>query len=118
MSWSGEIIHMSGESVSDIWEYGSGETLMPGELANIFIHCIPGGITDDLDVRVDTSKDGTNWTTARNYGYIMECSGEAYPITSFVFSEFLHFKVGVQSSGSTDDHVISIFCVKDGVSIS
>ena len=116
MSWSGEILMMSGETVSDSWEYGSGETLMPGELANIFVTCIRGGVTDDLEVRVDTSKDGTDWTTAPNYSFPIETVDDAVAIASFVFCEFLHFKIGVQSAGSIDDHVVSIVCLKDGVS--
>lgn len=117
MSWSGEVSMMSGESVSTSWVYGSGETLMPGELANVFVQVIPGGTTDDLDIHAHTSKDGTTWTTSPNISFTMECSGEALPVKSFVFSEFLHFRIGVKSAGSTDTHTVTVDCVKDGVSI-
>jgi hypothetical protein len=109
---------MSGETISDSWVYGSGETLMAGELANIFVQVVPGGTTDDLDIRADTSKDGTTWTTSPNYTCSMECSGEALPVKSFVFYEFLHFRIGVKSTGSTDDHTVTIDCLKDGTTLS
>jgi len=117
MAWADETTLLSSESVSDTEEFGTGVTLSPGEQAHIQVKCVRGGTTDDLYIRVYSQVDDTNYDTEALYSFTLETANDATAYISFVMSGIYGFKVGVESAGATDDHVITILCKKDGVSL-
>jgi len=102
---------------ADAIEWTANQTLNPGELADIQVHCNEVGDTDNLNVYVRSSL-GANDDTIPRYSYQHENSGtNGNSFSSFSLSGIYQFAVGVRSAGTTDLHVVDINMKTDGVDL-
>jgi len=117
MAWADYTTILNASSVDTTEDLTTAVALNPGEQAHLQVKCVRGGTTDDLEIRVYTQVDGTNYDTEALYSFTLETANDATAYISFLVSGVFTFKVGVTSAGATDTHTVSVYCKKDGISI-
>jgi hypothetical protein len=78
------------------------------------VHCHlkydASGTTDDLEVAIYSSLDGTNYDDIAMHKFTADNNGGAETEISFVVKDIAHFRVGLKRSGSTDTFEAHLTC--------
>jgi len=68
------------------------------------------GTTDDLEVAVYASLDGTNYDDLSMFKFTADKNSGAETEMSFIVKDVAHFRVGLKRSGSTDTYDVHLTC--------
>jgi hypothetical protein len=68
------------------------------------------GTTDDLEVAVYASLDGSNYDDLPMFKFTADKNGGAETEISFIVKDVAHFRMGLKRSGSTDTYDVHLTC--------
>jgi len=80
------------------------------EGAHVHLKYDCSGTTDDLEVAVYASLDGTNYDDIALYKFAADNNSGAETEISFIVKDVAHFRVGLKRSGSTDTFDVHLTC--------
>jgi len=93
-------------TISDVYQYFDDViTTTPAELCHIQLDVNYAGSTDDMEVGIFSTLDASseNWDDNPVIGFEMSRGSDPEAL-SFIVTGLYKFRVGVQSTGTTDDH--------------
>lgn len=116
MSWSTLISGQVG-SITTLTTVYTSDPLNPGESAHIQLKSDTNGTTDDLEVFIVTSVDGTDWDDDENAMLAFTIPKSPDPgYKSFLVSGVYRYRILAQRSGSTDTFTVDYKIRHDGIS--